>query len=113
MVFGSGLLLLGLAPIIRGGNRHVALVLLEWLGLLVLLALSIRALARLPPAPMLSRSTASARSGVGSLALAPLWVGLLQLIPLPGSLWAALPGHAPYARGVGRGPGARCRPFGR
>jgi hypothetical protein len=34
VVFGAGLLMLGLAPIIRGGNRHVALVLLEWLGCL-------------------------------------------------------------------------------
>ena len=38
--------------------------------------------------------------GVWLLALAPLWVGLLQLIPLPGGLWAALPGHAPYAQAL-------------
>ena len=45
VVFGAGLLMLGLSPIIRGGNRHVALVLLEWLALLLLVALLARGLA--------------------------------------------------------------------
>ncbi len=42
VAFGAGLLLLAFAPIIRGGNRHVAMVLLEWLGLLVLLLLAVQ-----------------------------------------------------------------------
>ena len=100
VVFGSGLLLLGLAPIIRGGNRHVALVLLEWLGLIVLLALSIRALTTAAASPTPRHPPRHRAMGVWLLALAPLWVGLLQLIPLPGGLWAALPGHAPYAQAL-------------
>lgn len=100
VAFGAGLLLLGLAPIIRGGNRHVALVLLEWLGLLVLLALSIRALTTAAASPTPRHPPRHRAIGVWLLALAPLWVGLLQLIPLPGGLWAALPGHAPYAQAL-------------
>jgi hypothetical protein len=36
LAFGAGVLLVVLAPLIRGGNRGVALIGLEWLGLLVL-----------------------------------------------------------------------------
>jgi O-antigen ligase len=112
VAFGAGLLLLGLAPIIRGGNRHVALILLEWLALLLLLALLARGLAfkdraDAQPIPPL------ASAGVWMLALSPLWVALVQLIPLPATLWAALPGHAPYveALAVAQVPAAGYRPL--
>ncbi len=100
VVVGFGFLLLGLAPVIRGGNRHVALVLLEWVSLLVLLALTIQALSANPtgsPAHRLERRRAA---GVWLLALAPFWVALFQLFPLPSGWWKALPGHVPYAEGL-------------
>ncbi|MBK6555792.1 MAG: O-antigen ligase family protein [Comamonadaceae bacterium] len=78
----------------------MALVLLEWLGLIVLLALSIRALTTAAASPTPRHPPRHRAMGVWLLALAPLWVGLLQLIPLPGGLWAALPGHAPYAQAL-------------
>ena len=36
VAFGAGLLLFAMAPIIRGGNRHIAMIGLEWLGVLIL-----------------------------------------------------------------------------
>ena len=100
VVFGCGLLLLGLAPVIRGGNRHVALILLEWLGLFVLLALSFRALTAAPSHLVTGHPSGRRSVGVWLLAAAPLWVCLFQLFPLPSGLWAALPGHAPYAEAL-------------
>lgn len=89
----TGAILVVAAPLIRGGNRHVALMALEWLALLVLLGLL----------HWTTRQTHS-RWGTGrerlalvALVTAPLWVGLLQLLPLPASLWAALPGRAEWA----------------
>lgn len=100
VVVGSGLLLLGLAPVIRGGNRHVALLLLEWVSLFVLLALSMRALTAAPSSSPGGRSSRHRAVGVWLLALAPFWVALFQLFPLPVGWWEVLPGHVPYAEGL-------------
>ena len=117
VAFGAGLLLLAFAPIIRGGNRHVAMVLLEWLGLLVLLLLAVQwaGATRAPgrgtaPLPV---TNPSASAAVLLLGLAPLWTGLVQLTPLPASLWAALPGRELYvqALGVAQAPAAAFRPL--
>ncbi len=76
------------APLVRGGNRPAPLLVLECAGLLLLVGLAwtreSRGWRALP---------ATLRWGIGVLVLAPL----LQLIPLPASWWAALPGHAQYA----------------
>ena len=117
VAFGAGLLLLAFAPIIRGGNRHVAMVLLEWLGLLVLLLLAVQwaGATRAPgrgtaPRPV---TNPSASAAVLLLGLAPLWTGLVQLTPLPASLWAALPGRELYvqALAVAQAPAAAFRPL--
>ncbi len=117
VAFGAGLLLLAFAPIIRGGNRHVAMVLLEWLGLLVLLLLAVQwaGATRAPgrgtaPRPV---ENPSASAAVLFLGLAPLWTGLVQLTPLPASLWAALPGRELYvqALAVAQAPAAAFRPL--
>ena len=88
------------APLVRGGNRPMPLLLLESAGLLGLAALA------------WSRSQggvwgalpSALRWGIAILVVAPL----VQMIPLPASWWLALPGHAPYAgvldaAGVGGG----------
>lgn len=93
MTMGVGTLLVVAAPLIRGGNRHVALMALEWLALLVLLGLLHWATRQTH-----SRwSTGHERLALVALVTAPLWVGLLQLLPLPASVWAALPGRAEWA----------------
>ena len=84
--------MLAFAPLIRGGNRPVPLMLLEAAALLMLAALAwspavgeVRR--RLPP---------TLSWGIGILVAAPL----VQLIPLPMSWWSILPGHEPYARAL-------------
>lgn len=89
VAFGVGLLLLALSPIFRGGNRYAALVGLEWLSLLVLWLLAISWLAG-------NTSVSSLRRFEWALILSPLWAALLFLVPVPASIWAALPGRASY-----------------
>lgn len=76
------------APLYKGGNRALALMLLELaaVGLLIALAARHRAavLADLP------------RSLLAALAIL-VGYPLLQLVPLPAAWWRALPGHAEYA----------------
>ena len=82
--------LLAFAPLIRGGNRPLPLMILEAAGLLGLGAL------------IWSRSAGELRAsvppmagwGIAILTLAPL----VQMIPLPGGWWRLLPGHEDYAR---------------
>ena len=104
--FGAGLLLLALAPLIRGGNRYVALIGLEWLGLLVLWLLVISFFLR-PNLVAQDRDVALLSKGEWVLVLSPLWAALLFLTPLPMALWAALPGHALYLNV----PGTAWRPL--
>lgn len=100
--FGAGLLLLALAPIIRGGNRYAALIPLEWLALLVLWLLALSwALGR--RAAVKGLDTAPLSLGEWVLILSPLWAALLFLTPLPIALWAALPGHAVYSSALDAG----------
>ena len=72
------------APLVWGGNRPWPLLMLECTALAMLGAI---AFTRLPSLP------ATLRWGMGLLLLVPL----IQLLPVPASWWAALPGHAPYA----------------
>lgn len=82
-------LLLLLAPLYKAGNRPLPLLLIELaaIGLLVTLAAcgALRATWLGLPRPLLA--------AIGILLAYPL----LQLVPLPDSVWRALPGHAPYA----------------
>ena len=117
VAFGAGLLLLAFAPIIRGGNRHVAMAPLEWLGLLILLLLAVQwaGATRAPGRGTAPRPVANpaASAAVLVLGLAPLWTALVQLTPLPASLWAALPGRELYvqALAVAQAPAAAFRPL--
>jgi O-antigen ligase len=78
------------APLIRGGNRPLPLLVLEMAGVVGLAML------------------AWSRSGARARLPATLWWGLallvavpaLQLVPLPASWWAALPGHQAYVRAL-------------
>jgi O-antigen ligase len=77
------------APLIKGGNRPLPLLTLELAALLLLAYPLLRPvfLQRLPKAFLL---------GLGLLVLWPL----LQLLPLPFSLWQMLPGRAVYAEAL-------------
>lgn len=89
VVASVGLVLLALAPLIRGGNRHAALIVLEIIALVMMPMLAWRVTTR--------EGVSRAQSvGIIVLALSPFWVGLFQLVPLPPDIWAMLPGHGPY-----------------
>ena len=92
-------MLLVLAPLIRGGNRHVALIALEWLGLLVLWLLIAQPLfARRVPAQVLQvASPAPLSRAEWLLLLSPVGAAALFLTPVPRELWHALPGRDVYS----------------
>ncbi len=89
--FGVAAFLIAFAPLVRGGNRPLPLLLMEsaaLLGLTVVVLGSSRAALRAIPQLWWW--------GVSILALVPL----AQLLPVPPALWARLPGHEAYARGL-------------
>lgn len=87
--FYSFIFFLLVAPLYKAGNRAIPLLLLELMavGLLVALALKRGPLELVQPFPW------TLKAALGLLFVYPL----IQLIPLPVSLWAVLPGHATYA----------------
>jgi O-antigen ligase len=100
-VFLLAAFLLAFAPLWRGGNRPLPLLILEGVGLvgLVVLAWTPRRESRIP---------AALAWGIGLLVAIPL----LQLVPLPGEWWARLPGHEAYAFALeAAGAGAGMRPL--
>lgn len=83
------LFLVAASPLMRGGNRHVALIVLEGAALAFLAASLVRA--------RRSGSRITLRGMLLAFLLAsPLWLALVYLLPLPASLWAAAPGRASY-----------------
>jgi hypothetical protein len=88
----AGVSLLLASPLMRGGNRYVALIPLELLGLAVMLGLWVRwAIAR-PVSGMARWPTAVLLLLLSS----PLLLAAVQLTPLPLALWTHLPGHQLY-----------------
>ena len=90
VLFWLAAALIVFAPLIRGGNRPLPLLVLECLGLAALAAIgwsgSAKAAWTALPAPL--------RWALALLVAMPL----VQMVPLPWALWSALPGHGPYAR---------------
>lgn len=104
--------LLLLAPVVRGGNREVALSVLLAIGLALLAVLAAQVLGRWSVG-MLGRRAAGGYvqpSAVAQpawwwcavlvVATSPLWLGLLQLVPVPIEWWASLPGRDVYPQAV-------------
>jgi O-antigen ligase len=87
--FWSFSLFLVLAPLYKAGNRPLPLLLLELAAIGFMVTLAVRG------------ALGMTWCGLPRALLAALGVllayPLLQLVPLPDSVWRALPGHAPYA----------------
>ena len=88
----GGAVLLVTAPLVRGGDYFLALIPLEILGLAILVAMAAYA-TTLRPAGFEGRRI---DPWVAVVVASPALVGLVHLCPVPASLWARLPGHAPY-----------------
>jgi O-antigen ligase len=89
----AGVLLLAISPLMRGGNRHAALMVLEGVAITVLLALGLRTLSGVSPWSIADRRS---RYGFGVLVLSPLLLAFAQLLPLPPAWWGLLAGHGIY-----------------
>ena len=97
VAFGAGLLLFALAPLIRGGNRQIALIGLEWLSIFILWLV---VLIWLKKADFEGSQIFAETLPLGEwlLVVSPLFAALLQLTPLPIALWSTLPGHGLYGQ---------------
>lgn len=91
----SGTLLLLSSPLMRGGNRPLALIALEALAMVVLLLLWAR-WARGEALPQEEAQDRLSRTALIVLLASPAWLALLYLLPLPQALWAFAPGRAAY-----------------
>ena len=97
---------LAFGPVVRGGNRQVALVALLALGLLLLACMGAGATfeglfgraadSKAGSATALSFWLSPRTLLIAALGTSPLWLGVLQLTPLPASLWASLAGRDAY-----------------
>lgn len=89
--------LLTLAPLMRGGNRQLAIGVLLAVGLFTLASLITHKLSAAAstrqPAPSRPKLWTAA---IALLATSPLWLALLQLTPLPAELWTSLAGRQDY-----------------
>lgn len=83
--------LLVASPLMRGGNRYPALIVIEAIAAALLLALAAVHLRRGPVAD--SRAARLARAVLLS---SPIWLGAVYLVPLPSGWWSFLPGRAEY-----------------
>jgi O-antigen ligase len=90
-LFSLAAFLVVFAPLVRGGNRPLPLLVMECAALLILVLTaaspSRKALRGVPPYLW---------AGVAILLVAPL----AQLVPLPWPAWSALPGHGAYAQAL-------------
>lgn len=95
--------LLFLAPLVRGGNRAVAMAGLLALALVVLAALAALALQGrrgAGAAPALADGLAPLARwqwlALAVLVASPLWLGVLQLVPISAAWWGSLAGRQAY-----------------
>lgn len=93
VALSGGLALLALSPLMRGGNRPAALIVLELLALFVLLAAGLRC--------GQCRGLCTPK-GLALLLLAssPAWLAMVQLTPLPPGVWLKLSGREPYQQAL-------------
>jgi hypothetical protein len=96
--FSAGLLLLFAAPLMRGGNRQVALIVLEALALAFLLSVWLRALLAAGYRPLSVTRIAPRTLLLALLLLSPAWLALVYLLPVPASFWSDTPGRGIYAQ---------------
>ncbi len=91
----AAVLLLVASPLMRGGNRQIALIGLEAIALVFLVSLWIRTAWtwgswRSTPQSLLNKTA------VAILVLSPAWLALVYLVPLPAGFWTGSPGRGVY-----------------
>ena len=91
------MLLLVASPLMRGGNRNIALIGLEAISLVFLLSAWIR-FALAPRGSLGTPPALVGKAAVYLLVLSPAWLSVIYLLPLPAEAWNALPGRGTYAQ---------------
>lgn len=93
--FGALLLLLVMSPLMRGGNRQVAMILLEATALALLAFVSTGAFSM--------RKLTRREWVIGFVLLSPAWLTVVYLLPvIPSDVWNAMSGRAVYAEMLGK-----------
>lgn len=104
MVFFLCAMTLFVAPLIRGGNRQLSLIVLFGLGLLLIASMGAERTYWLFHEKKRDGNQTSTpvwrKVLLGILFLSPVWVGVLQLLPIPVDLWVLMPGRALYANAM-------------
>jgi len=90
------LLLLFAAPLMRGGNRQIALIVLEAISLGFLLTVWLRSVFSIQPQALAHQRNPAQTFLVVFLLLAPAWLALVYLVPLPAAVWSGTPGRGIY-----------------
>lgn len=93
----AAILLLCLSPLMRGGNRQIALIVLEGVGLVFLLSTWIRLVSR-QGSFLQTPERWQRKVALLVLVSSPAWLALIYLAPLPLSFWGGLPGRGIYER---------------
>jgi hypothetical protein len=94
----AAILLLFAAPLMRGGNRQVALIALEAISLAFLLVLWLRAVLAKRRQPLSWFHVSPTTLLVAFLLLSPAWLALVHLLPVPAAFWSGALGREIYAQ---------------
>jgi hypothetical protein len=105
----AALLLLVAAPLMRGGNRQVALIGLEAIALFFLLSVWVRAAMGYGQLRLAGSESWINKLLLAILLLSPAWLALVYLVPVSSTFWYGLPGRSVYEQllmGAGIPPSA-------
>jgi O-antigen ligase/polysaccharide polymerase Wzy-like membrane protein len=94
----AAMLLLFAAPLMRGGNRQVALIALEAIALAFLLILWFGAMREMSRKPIAWSEVSPRSLLVAFLLLSPAWLALVYLFPVPPASWSGTPGRDIYVQ---------------
>jgi preprotein translocase subunit SecG len=84
------LFLIVTSPLMRGGNRHIALIVLEAAALVFLTAVLFGSRHR-------DASFTAREALLAFLLFSPVWLAVLYLLPIPVTLWSEIAGRSAYA----------------
>lgn len=96
VAISAALLLLFVSPVMRGGNRQVALIALEAVALGFLFALTARQILSMRELSWRSSLFSPSTLLIAFLLLSPAWLGLVYLLPIPAGAWSTTPGRGSY-----------------
>lgn len=92
----AAVLLLVVSPLMRGGNRQVALIGIEALSLVFVLSIWLRVMVGSRWVALGAGESGSRKLLLALLLSSPLWLAIVYLAPVPASIWIGLSGRGLY-----------------